>query len=69
MLEPGLLEKLCTACGISGDEGEVRDIILDEIRPFADEINIDSMGNVIVFKQGKQRAKKKLMLSAHMDEE
>ncbi len=68
MLEPGLLEKLCTACGISGDEGEVRDIILDEIRPFADEINIDSMGNVIVFKQGKQRAKKKLMLSAHMDE-
>ncbi len=68
MLEIELLEKLCTACGISGDEGEVRSIILDEISPFADEINIDSMGNVIVFKKGKQRAGKRLMLSAHMDE-
>lgn len=68
MLELGRLEKLCTACGISGDEGEVRSIILDEIRPFADEINIDSMGNVIVFKRGRQRAGKKIMLSAHMDE-
>lgn len=68
MVDIGLLEKLCKACGISGDEEEVRNIILDEIRPFVDEINIDPMGNMIVFKKGKQRAKRKLMLSAHMDE-
>ena len=68
MKDIGLLEKLCKTCGISGDEKAVANIILDEIRPFADEINVDPMGNVIVFKKGKERAKRKLMLSAHMDE-
>lgn len=68
MLDTVLLEKLCNACGISGDEGEVREIILGEIRSFADEITIDPLGNVIVFKRGKERPKNKLMLSAHMDE-
>ena len=32
-----LLEKLCTVEGISGDEGSVREIIINEIKPFADE--------------------------------
>ena len=26
-----LLERLCTACGVSGDEDDIRDIILEEI--------------------------------------
>lgn len=68
MLDHEFLKKLCTAGGISGDEGEVRDILLDAIIPFADEINIDPLGNLLAFRRGKQRAKKKLMLSAHMDE-
>lgn len=63
-----LLEKLCTVEGISGDEGSVRKIIINEIKPFADEIKTDNLGNIIVFKKGKNRAKAKLMLSAHMDE-
>ena len=63
-----LLEKLCTVEGISGDEGSVREIIINEIKPFADEIKTDNLGNIIVFKKGKNRAKTKLMLSAHMDE-
>ena len=63
-----LLEKLCTVEGISGDEGSVREIIINEIKPFADEIKTDNLGNIIVFKKGKNRAKAKLMLSAHMDE-
>ena len=63
-----LLEKLCTVEGISGDEGSVREIIINEIKPFADEIKTDNLGNLIVFKKGKNRAKAKLMLSAHMDE-
>ena len=68
MLDFTLLEKLCRAGGISGDEGEVRNIILEEIRPYADEMKTDGLGNVIVFKKGKTKPKKKLMLSAHMDE-
>ena len=63
-----LLEKLCTANGISGDEGSVRKIIINEIKSFAAEIKTDNLGNIIVFKKGKNRAKAKLMLSAHMDE-
>lgn len=62
-----LLEELCNACGVSGDEGEVRDIILREIRPYADEITVDTIGNVICLKKGLSH-EKKVMLSAHMDE-
>lgn len=63
-----LLEKLCTADGISGDEGSVRELIINEIKPFADEIRTDNLGNIIVFKKGKNRPGTRLMLSAHMDE-
>lgn len=63
-----LLEKLCTACGISGDEGEVRRLILNEIKSYATEITKDAMGNLLVFKKGENRANKKLLISAHMDE-
>lgn len=63
-----LLEKLCTADGISGDEGSVRELIINEIKPFADEIRTDNLGNIIVFKKGKNRPEARLMLSAHMDE-
>ncbi len=68
MLDYSLLKRLCTADGISGDEGEVRELILDEIRPFADEITVDGLGNLIVFKKGKKTPEKKLLISAHMDE-
>lgn len=63
-----LFEKLCTADGISGDEGSVRELIINEIKPFADEIRTDNLGNIIVFKKGKNRPEARLMLSAHMDE-
>ena len=31
-----LLEKLCNAMSVSGDEGEVRRIVLEEVKPYAD---------------------------------
>ncbi len=68
MLDINLLEKLCLADGASGDETTVRNIIENEINKYADDIKKDAMGNLLVFKKGKQRAKSKLMLSAHMDE-
>ncbi|MFL2568409.1 MAG: M42 family metallopeptidase [Flavobacteriales bacterium] len=40
--------------------------MLDEIKPFVDEISIDNMGNVVAIKKGKE--KKKVMIGAHMDE-
>ncbi len=54
--------------GISGDEGCVREIIKEEIKDHADEITTDAMGNLIVFKKGKNTPKRKVLLSAHMDE-
>ena len=65
-----LLEQLCNACAVSGDEGEVRDIVLEQVRPHADEVKVDALGNVLVTRQGKSRRRKRLrvMLAAHMDE-
>lgn len=63
-----LLKKLCLANGVSSDEHNVREIILNEIKDCADEITVDNSGNIIVFKKGAERAVNKLMISAHMDE-
>ena len=68
MNNPELLKRLCTASGISGDEGSVREIILSEITGYCDDIKIDNLGNIIAFKKGEKTPPKKLMLSAHMDE-
>ena len=63
-----LLKQLCTANGISGDEGNVRDIIINEIKYHATEYYIDNLGNIIAFKKGRKTTENKLMISAHMDE-
>lgn len=62
-----LLEKLCNAHGVSGDEGNVREIIRDYVSPYADEITTDVLGNLIVYKKGRNNSGK-IMISAHMDE-
>ena len=67
MVDYTLLKKLCLADGISGDESTVREIIINEIKDYADW-RVDSLGNLLVHKNGKSKAKAKLMLSAHMDE-
>ena len=63
-----LLEKLCNAAGVSGDEGEVRKIVLDEVKPYADEVKVDALGSVLVTKRGAARNRPRVMLDAHMDE-
>lgn len=63
-----LLRQLCTARGVSGNEEEVRELILGEIRPYADRVDVTPLGNIIAFKKGRERAGTKLMLNAHMDE-
>ncbi|GLC30631.1 M42 family metallopeptidase [Clostridium omnivorum] len=60
-----LLEKLCSASGPSGFEGDVRNIIKEEIKPYIDEIKVDRMGNIIAHKKGNGP---KVIVDAHMDE-
>ncbi len=62
-----LIKKLCLLDGPSGNEKAVSDFIKSELKGYA-EIEEDGMGNLIVFKKGKNRAVNKLMIDAHTDE-
>lgn len=61
------LEKLSNACGVTGRENQVRELMAQMLKPYADEIQIDRMENVIAIKKGQPKAPK-IMLAAHMDE-
>lgn len=64
-----LLQKLSNARGVSGSEEAVREIILEEIRPYVDEYRVDNIGNLIatVRAQGVEKPHR-VMVAAHMDE-
>jgi len=63
-----LLEKLCNATAVSGDEHEVRQIVLEEVKPVADEVEVDALGNVLATRFGHGENRVRVMLAAHMDE-
>jgi len=62
------LKELCALSGVSGDEGEVREYILEHVKGYADEVTTDALGNVLVFKKGARTPGNELVLCAHMDE-
>ncbi len=62
-----LLKKLTEASGVSGNEKEVRNLIISEISDYVDSLEIDKIGNIIAYKKGLS-SNKKLMIIAHMDE-
>jgi endoglucanase len=62
------LSYLTSLFGASGSEGDVRQAILNEIRPYCDKVEVDRLGNIIAFKRGLMEAPVDLMLCAHMDE-
>jgi len=66
-----MLEKmlyLCSLSGVPGSEGEVSAAIAEHAKKYADDVQIDVIGNVIVSKKGEKAPKQKLVLCAHMDE-
>ncbi|MBQ7906826.1 MAG: M20/M25/M40 family metallo-hydrolase [Clostridia bacterium] len=60
-----LIKKLMLVPSVSGREDKIREVIIDEVTPYADEVVVDNIGNLIVHKRGEG---KKIMLCAHMDE-
>jgi len=62
------LKELTGAFGVSGYEKEIRETIEAMIKDYADEITVDPLGNLIVYKKGSGENKKKIMAAAHMDE-
>ncbi|HEY3474301.1 MAG TPA: M42 family metallopeptidase [Anaerolineales bacterium] len=65
-----LLQTLTETFGPSGYEDEVRQLVRDEVKELADEVRVDTLGNLIARKQPAKatRDKKKIMIAAHMDE-
>lgn len=66
--EISLLERLSNASGVSGDEGEVRGIVLESIKGSADEVRVDPLGNVLAVRKSKITGGMRVMVAAHMDE-
>lgn len=62
------VKTLCALSGVSSFEDPVREYLMEQARPFADEMRVDALGNLIVFKKGAKSTGNKLMLCAHMDE-
>ncbi|MBC8506143.1 MAG: M42 family metallopeptidase [Anaerolineales bacterium] len=63
-----LINKLTQTPGPPGYEGQIRQIVLAEIKDYADEIRVDNLGNLIARKGSKSDKGKRIMLAAHMDE-
>ena len=63
-----LIQKLVETQGPSGYETQIRSVVREEVTPFADDVQVDALGNLIALK-GKGNAEGiKLMLAAHIDE-
>ncbi len=63
-----LLEKLSNAVAVSGDEGEVRSIVLEQVEPYADDVRVDALGNVLVTCKAQVENPLRVMIATHMDE-
>jgi len=60
--------QLSNTVGVSGDEGAVRRLILDAIRPHVDDVRVDALGNVLAVKRSRSRNAQRVLMAAHMDE-
>ena len=66
-----ILEELSNAFGVSSVEGEVRKIIVEAVKDYADSWRIDTMGNLFVTRRCRVETEvppPKVMIAAHMDE-
>lgn len=67
-----MLQQLSEALGVSGHEQEVRDLIYRHVRPLADEVRVDTIGNLTAYKKARRAATApaalRVMVAAHMDE-
>ncbi|HUG34504.1 MAG TPA: M42 family metallopeptidase [Anaerolineales bacterium] len=65
-----LLQQLTETFGPSGYEENVRKLVRAEVKPLADELKVDALGNLIARKRPAKNtnAARKIMIAAHMDE-
>lgn len=63
-----LIQELVETTSPSGYETNVREEIRSKIERYADEVQVDALGNLIAIKGKPNTGGKKIMLAAHMDE-
>lgn len=63
-----LLERLCNAVAVSGNEGEVRAIVREQIKDVVDDLRVDALGNLLALRKAKTPGALRVMVAAHMDE-
>lgn len=63
-----ILRELSEAIGVSGEEDDVRDIIIPAIRDHAASLEVDALGNLTALQTGTQYPDFTVMIAAHMDE-
>jgi tetrahedral aminopeptidase len=63
-----LLKNLIACDSPPGQEKNVRDLVRETVAPFADEIRVDGLGNLLIRKGEKAKNGLRVMLAAHMDE-
>ncbi len=59
------LQLFSNAHGVSGYEGNIRQLLEDKLRPYVDDIRVDKLGNIIATRKGTSPS---IMIAAHMDE-
>ena len=62
------IKLLCEASGPTGFERPVARLAAEAIAPFADEVSIDTLANVVAVKRCGIPGAHKLLLAAHLDE-
>src|SRR5690625_1863262 len=62
-----MLKDLTDANGISGNEKEVRNVMSQYIKPYADEVYTDNLGSLVAKKAGHENGPK-IMVAGHLDE-
>ena len=63
-----LLKTLTEIASPCGYEDAVREVVLKLVKPHADEVRVDALGNLIVRKGRAAKKGKHIMLAAHLDE-
>jgi len=63
-----LIQTLVETTGPSGYETKIRDVIHAEVEPYAEDVRVDALGNLIITQGQLGKDGKKIMLAAHMDE-
>jgi len=63
-----LIQQLTETFSPSGYETSICEVIRKQIKPLADDVRVDALGNLIAHKGSKSKSGLKIMLAAHMDE-